>query len=210
MVKPTSRNEADPIPAPARGSVRSSAGEETPPAILRDEIAFSWVREVAELEALETSWRSLEHRDTTTVFQTFEWVRHWCRHYVEQPRKRFGRTRQNCLAIVVGRMAGKVVTIWPLTQKCGVRTARLEWLGVPVSQYGDALFADEVDPVNVACATLEFLSRHSKSDALVLTKVRECSPLTEALVASNATCTGTDTAPFLSLQEDGIPAHSDD
>ncbi|MEL7542369.1 MAG: GNAT family N-acetyltransferase [Pseudomonadota bacterium] len=177
---------------------------------LTNEITYTWVREVPDLDALEASWRALEADDTTTLFQTYDWVRHWCRHYVEQPRKSFARSRQNCLAIVVGRVAGRVVTIWPLTQKCGVRTARLEWLGAPVSQYGDALFARDVDPALVARASLDFLSQHSEADALVLNKVRDDSPLTAALEACNATCTGTDTAPFLSLAAGTDPTHAND
>ena len=85
-------------------------------------VKLSVVSTREDFDALEAEWAALEARVEAPhqVFQSFNWCWHWCNHYL--PRANGGKPSLE-LAIVTGRMAGRLVMVWPLVteRKLGVR-----------------------------------------------------------------------------------------
>ena len=75
--------------------------------------ALDWqlISTIDEFERLRPEWAALQQQmpDVSRVFADFDWNWHWCRHYLG--------ARGGQLAVVVGRHAGAVVTIWPLVRQ---------------------------------------------------------------------------------------------
>lgn len=97
-----------------------------------DALAASTLRTLAGLESLADEWRRLENApgSATTPFQTFDFQRHWARHFA---------ANGDALRIVTVREHGRLVLILPLAvDRTPVgRVAR--WAGDPILQYGDAV-----------------------------------------------------------------------
>ncbi len=92
----------------------------------------------AEFDALEDEWNALFARagQGTQLFQTFNWLWHWCNHFVDGcPGTR--------LSVVTARRHGRLVLVWPLVSERAGLLTRLSWMGEPVSQYGDVVMEDE-------------------------------------------------------------------
>ena len=106
-------------------------------------IRFDLVSGADAFETLEPEWDALfaSSGRPTQVFQTFAWNWHWCRHYL--PKASPGSRSR--LAVVTGRLSGRLVLVLPLVLERVFGLRRLAWMGDPVSQYGDALVAPEAD-----------------------------------------------------------------
>jgi CelD/BcsL family acetyltransferase involved in cellulose biosynthesis len=118
------------------------AGAATHRSDVRASVELDWhvIDSFAAFEQLEPDWDALLERvapPAGKVFLSYNWNWHWCRHYLVKQSDR--------LAVVVGRHEGEVVAIWPMaTQRmAGLRVAT--FMGMPVSQYGEAL-VDRTDP----------------------------------------------------------------
>lgn len=110
---------------PAADGVRSQA-----PAALPDDIRLSVH---ADLSAVEQDWREFERRADGTVFQTFDWLSTWQRH--------IGVRSGVTPAIVIGRDAGGILFILPLSTRAVGFARELTWLGSDLCDYNAPLLA---------------------------------------------------------------------
>lgn len=160
-------------------------------------IKFDLVSDLAAFETLEPEWDALFDASgrPTQVFQTFAWNWHWCRHYLGQPASHPACT----LAIVTGRISGKLVLVWPLVLERIAGLRQLNWMGDPVSQYGDVLAAPEADDDAVLLAAWSFARSATRADVAHLRKVRANSIAARALNRLGAKIVATEQAPYLDL-----------
>ncbi len=161
------------------------------------ELMFGVVDTLDALKELEHDWNVLheKHGQSTQLFQTYTWVRHWCQHFL--PEQSSSTTTR--LHIITAHRNGQLVLILPLVQTCTHGQCRLEWLGAPVSQYGDVLVERRPDTHATVARALDFLSHTSGGDIVVLRKVRADSVLADILEAWSPTQTAADIAPAVTL-----------
>lgn len=148
---------ARPIPRPG---LRAAPGHAA--------VTIDLVSDRAGFDALEPEWNDLFARagKDTQVFQTFNWNWHWANHYL--PAGGSGRT----LAIVTVRRDGRLVMLWPLVMERTAGLKVLQWMGEPVSQYGDVLAEDAADTTDLLHRAWAFITRTLRADAVSLRKVR--------------------------------------
>lgn len=156
-------------------------------------ITFDLITNVAAFETLEPEWDALfaAAGRPTQVFQTFAWNWHWCRHYLPTSRSR--------LAIVTGRLSGRLVLVWPLVLDGVAGLRRLAWMGDPVSQYGDILAAAEADDDAILLAAWAFALGASRADFAHLRKVRADSIAARVFDRLGASIVATEQAPYIDL-----------
>ncbi len=163
------------------------------------DITFDIVSDRAGFLALQEDWDALFEQSARShqLFQSFNWLRHWCRHYVWADRVEAAPR----LCIVVGRTQGRVSMMWPLVRGPMFGMSRITWMGDPVSQYGDVLVEDGPH----APALLEAGWRHVREslhgDAIVLRKVRDDGALAPLLRRLGVAVTDEERAPFADLTD---------
>ena len=86
-----------------------------------------------DLSAVEPDWRDFERRADGTVFQSFDWLATWQRH--------IGALTGARPAIVVGRDAGGILFILPLSTRAVGFARELTWLGSDLCDYNAPLLA---------------------------------------------------------------------
>lgn len=160
-------------------------------------VTFDLVADLAAFETLEPEWDALFAAAglPTQVFQTFAWNWHWCRHYLPQPASKSASR----LAIVTGRLSGRLVMVWPLVLERIAGLRQLSWMGDPVSQYGDILAAPEARDDATLAAAWAFALRATRADLAHLRKVREDSIAARTLHHMGAKTVATELAPYLDL-----------
>ena len=145
--------------APAR-QLPFSAGH-CPPGVsrldahLNHELDFDVICDLEAFLQLEADWTKLfrEHGQSQQMFQTFDWVAAWSRDYLGP----VNAAAQSTLHIVTARQAGELVLVMPLIRTCVHGQCRIEWLGHPVSQYGDVLVNLHADAYDLVAAALTFV-----------------------------------------------------
>ena len=147
---------------------------------------------------LEAEWNALfaSARGASCMFLGFNWLWHWCDHYLDQSRQQ--------LAIVTGRHEGRLVMVWPLVieRRFGVKTAR--FAGAPVSQYGDILVdAHAPDHHEWIAEAWGYITRELAVDVVHLCKVRADSCLLPLLRRLGANASNQQSAPFIGLAGGG-------
>ncbi len=159
-------------------------------------LTFDLVTDLGAFETLEPEWDALfgTAGRPTQVFQTFAWNWHWCRHYLDRSPKSRAQ-----LAIVTGRLQGRLVLVWPLVLERVAGLRRLAWMGDPVSQYGDVLVAPEADDDAILLAAWAFALRTTRADLAHLRKVRDDSMAARVLDRPGARIIATEQAPYLDL-----------
>lgn len=159
-------------------------------------LSFALVETLAGFEALEADWNGLFARAARPehVFQTFAWNWHWCRHYL--PRE--GRAGPR-LAIVTGRINGRLELLLPLVvvRKAGLK--HLAWMGEPVSQYGDIVVSDRAASLETLTAAWRFAIENTRADLANLRKVRADAVAAPLIASIGAHVTATEEAPYLDL-----------
>ena len=139
----------------------------------------------------------LEHADGHQAFQCPQLLRAWCRYYLPQSASE--------LAIVVGRRNDKPVLYVPLVRTFKFGIGVLQWAGLPIAQYGDAVVSAQVNATEVACAALKFAAKATGADLFHLRKVRADAAVTNALAKAGVPSTNETEAPFVDLN-----SYSDD
>ncbi|PYM61430.1 MAG: hypothetical protein DMD79_12855 [Candidatus Rokuibacteriota bacterium] len=134
------------------------------------------VRTDAGFDALEDSWNLLLRDADVSVFQTFEWLRAWWRH--------FGKDRKlHCLVFTED---GRTVGIAPMFQRpvrvAGLRIAtRLRFIGCGISDYLDVIMARGYEE-SVLKALARYLRLHPEEwDIFEIIDVNERSPVFRTL-----------------------------
>lgn len=161
--------------------------------------AFEIVSDRTGFLALRNEWDALFERSGKShqLFQTFDWLNLWCRHYVGTG----GSFSAPSLRIVVGRARGRVVLIWPLAQVRMLGMSRIGWMGDPVGQYGDVLIEDGPRRMARLEASWDYLQDALPGDAVLLRKVRDDSAVVPLLRKLGVTVTGEEQAPFADLTD---------
>jgi CelD/BcsL family acetyltransferase involved in cellulose biosynthesis len=151
----------------------------------------------AGFDALEAEWNALFERAgrSTQLFQSFNWLWHWCNHYLEDSST--GGSTQ--LAIATARREGRLVMVWPLVRSRSAGITMLSWMGEPVSQYGDVLVDDVADGEAILRAAWTFIATQSGADVVLLRKVRADAAIAPLLSEVGAVVTERLEAPYLDL-----------
>ena len=151
------------------------------------------------LMAIEPEWAKLFESSArpTHVFQSFNWCWHWCRHYLGGDASNGPR-----LAIVTGRLSGKLALVMPLVAQRMAGLTELLWLGEPVSQYGDILASDDASDIQCLERAWQFAIAETKADVANLRRVRSDAVAAPLLARLAATVTAVEEAPFLALGND--------
>jgi CelD/BcsL family acetyltransferase involved in cellulose biosynthesis len=158
-------------------------------------LAVSIVRTRAQFDALEADWNALFARCArgANIFQSFNWNWHWANVYLAKTQSR------RALALIALYRGDRLVALWPLqeTRLLGARV--LEWMGGPVSQYGDIL----IDPEEEALAILDHgwraITQDLRVDALNLRKVRADASVLPLLQTQRSRIAHRCEAPFLDI-----------
>lgn len=172
--------------APAPAARRDAAAQPT----------FDLVTTREGFDALEDSWNALFQRAgrDTHLFQTFNWLWHWANHFLPGSGKPGPE-----LAIVTGRVDGRLAMVWPLVLERTGPIRRLGWMGDPVSQYGDVLMDERPDAHELLGAAWDFVIERTGANVVQLRKVRADSVVAPFLAAIGASVTAELRAPFLDL-----------
>ncbi len=160
--------------------------------------ALSLITTRAAFDALESDWNDLFARcgKGVSVFQSFNWLWHWCNHFLEEDRTGLARTR---LAILTGRREGRLIMAWPLAMETVGSVRKLVWMGDPVGQYGDALIEESGDKIQLLDEAWRFLQTNCQADVIRLRKVRADASVAPLLARSRAMVSEALTAPYLNL-----------
>lgn len=109
------------------------AAAHSPSDLLRVNVLSS----AAAIAEMETAWRALEERvSSTRIFQTHGWCLQWARN-VEALGISCWQIR-----VVTVLSGGRLVLVWPLAIARGKLLKTARWLGEPLTQYGDVLAED--------------------------------------------------------------------
>jgi len=152
------------------------------------------VETLEEVLAVEADWRGLETRaPEATPFQGFD----WCRAWIEATG---AAGTPEALRIVTVRDRGRLVLLWPLAIRrlWGFRVAN--WLGEPLTQYGDALVEMSEDRARWLDAAWDEIRSWPDVDALELRRVRADAAVVVLPALSNHAGRRADSAPFLDLR----------
>lgn len=191
---------AEPTPAAA-----ATVSTPTPASALRDAAAplavppieIAIVGDRAGFDALERDWNDLYERAgrPSQLFLGFNWCWHWCNHYLPQLAQRRG----NGLAIVTGRIGGRLAMIWPLVRERRRGLTSLAWLGAPVSQYGDVLVEGGLATEALLEAGWQAIRQRLGADLLSLRKVRDDAACAAFLALKGLTVDEVEEAPQVNI-----------
>jgi CelD/BcsL family acetyltransferase involved in cellulose biosynthesis len=157
---------------------------------------FTLVSTRRDFDALDGEWTALFDRAGTGrhVFQSFNWLWHWCNHYLGV---------RDTLAIVTVRREGRLVMVWPLIISPCSGACWLLWMGDPVSQYGDILAEDMPDQRALMRRAFDFAVSATGVDAIELRKVRTDATVAPLMIERGMRITGSEEAPFTDLAKAG-------
>ena len=157
------------------------------------EIAVETIETFERFEQLEGDWNKLYARNAqpANVFQSFNWHLHWARNYLGK--------NTTSLRIVAAFAGDELVMLWPLVMSKSMGVRQLNWMGAPVSQYGDILIDRKIDGHGVAEAVWSYISSKLKVDLIALEKVRSDALVSAVLKAKKVMVTGCMKAPYLDL-----------
>ncbi|MGQ0673368.1 MAG: GNAT family N-acetyltransferase [Hyphomicrobium sp.] len=181
----TERNSAAGAPDPHR---------QTPPSHLQ----LALVSDRAGFDALEADWNDLFARAGAShqLFLTFNWLWHWCNHYLPAQAST-GRGAR--LSILTGRRNGQLIMVWPLVVEPSGGLSVLSWMGDPVSQYGDVLIDDLPDTETLLAEAWAHIRHTISADVARLRKVRADARVAPLLARLGGEVTERLEAPFLDL-----------
>lgn len=119
-------------------AMSAAAGRDKPPARKNADIGIALVTSLDDFAAMRGEWDALFERSALPqqVFQSFTFLWHWARHYLDA---------KSALSIVIGRMDGRLVMVWPLVRRRWLGLDTLRFMGVPVAQFGDVLVDGDQD-----------------------------------------------------------------
>lgn len=159
-------------------------------------VSYALVGSIEGFEALEAEWTELLGRSAQPwqLFLSFNWNWHWCRHYAAGPGRRGAK-----LAIVTGRLDGRLVLILPLALSRVAGLRQLSWMGEPVSQYGDVIAAPEASDGATLDAAFRFAAKATRADFTHFRKVRADAQVAPLLARRATEVTAREEAPFMDL-----------
>ena len=158
------------------------------------EMQISVVRDSSSLKSLENEWMSIfETADEKCYFYGFAW--NW------QAWQDIAEKRRFRLNVIVGRVDGRVVLIWPLVIGRFFVWQIAKWLGSQTLEYHDVLVRDEPDKHRWLEAAWAHLRSKAGADAILLEGVRDKSVAASILGAKRCTIRLYDYAPFIDWRD---------
>jgi len=178
-----------------RKSVRSTSTTAKPGNL---PIQLELVTSFKDFEHLEADWNTLynEVAGPGQAFQSFNWCWHWCRHYLGDGLK------GPKLAVVCGRINGRLTLVMPLLTQRTAGLTELSWLGEPVSQYGDAVASPDAATPEMLALAWQFALSETAADVANLRRVRSDACIKPLMSGRDSHVTATTEAPFLRLADD--------
>lgn len=179
---------SEPQPNWLRGAPGALAGSAA-----AGELSLSIVATRSGFDALESDWNALfaQCARGAAVYQSFNWNWHWANAYLSQG---------DCdLAILAVRRQERLVALWPMvvTRLLGARV--VEWMGSPVSQYGDVLIAPGEDRLQSLAFGWAAIRNMLGADAVHLRKVRADAEIVPLMQQQRVAVTFRTEAPFLDI-----------
>ncbi len=157
-----------------------------------DTLSFNIIQTKQGFKDLEEEWNQLFEVSgrPSQLFQTYNWIWHWIDQFPAPP--------QN-LVILTGHQNNELVLIAPLmlTKKVGIKT--LQWIGEPVSQYGDIVIKNDGNNLKWLQQGLSFLTQSLKPDLFYLRKTRFDATITPLLENYGATILLESQAPYIEI-----------
>ncbi len=159
---------------------------------------FALVADRAGFDALEPEWNDLFARAGrgSQVFQTFNWLWHWCNHFLAAGTDTDGA---RSLAIITARRGGRLIMVWPLVKERRAGLTEISWMGEPVSQYGDILMEEASDAGALLRQAWGFIKSELAPDVARLRKVRDDAAIAPLMAELDALQTERLEAPYLDL-----------
>jgi CelD/BcsL family acetyltransferase involved in cellulose biosynthesis len=155
---------------------------------------ISVVRDLDGMKALETEWNYLfDGAKEKFYFYGFSWNWQACRHIVKKRRLR--------PYIIVGRVDGRVVLIWPLVIGRLFVWQVVKWLGSQTLEYHDVLVRDEPDKHRWMAIAWSYLCSETRADAVLLECVRDSAEVASILGQQQCTVRLYDYAPFVDWRD---------
>ncbi len=155
-------------------------------------LTVSVVRTRSGFDSLEDKWNDLFARCASGrhVFQSFNWNWHWANAYLAADAE---------LAVMAMYRADKLVALWPLVLARLPALRLIEWMGAPVSQYGDVLIDPAEDQALILQRGWDVIGQDLRVDALHLRKVRADANVRPLLQGHQATEMLANDAPYLDI-----------
>ena len=159
---------------------------------------FEIIGSLTEFERLEDDWRNLfaGNDQRRNVFASFDWNRAVLNSCWPASSK-----GSYALTIVVGRRRGKAELICPLVlfNRFGIK--ELNWIGDPVSQYGDVIAKPGNSRPHLIDAALKFAARETAADAFILKRVRDDAAVAATLKLNDRIVMRRLRAPYIDLEQ---------
>ncbi len=167
------------------------------PTAAQPSVIYEVIEDAAAFDALQDEWNALYEcaGSSSQPFLSFEWHRHWLRHYHAGQSHPLGVR----LAVLVGRKDGRAVVIWPLVTKRMAGMTYLYWMGQPVSQYGDVLVEASGGNDGLLRESWSIVLSRQRPDVITLRKVRSDAAVAGLLKEKGALATKSQKAPFVAL-----------
>lgn len=148
-------------------------------------------------DSLASDWSALFTRagNGAQAFQTFNWLWHWCNHYLDETSDR------ETLAIVTGRRSGRLVLVWPLVVERGTGVVKLTSMGAPVGQYSDALVEPSIEAPQQLRDAWDTVVSAVKPDLVWLPRVRDDAAIAPLVKDLGALATQRMEAPYIDLRD---------
>lgn len=153
---------------------------------------FAIVSTLDDFDALKEDWTKLyeNHGKDTQLFQTYNWNWHWLHQF---------KDNRPDIQILTGYIDDELVLVIPLilTRPLGIKI--LQWMGAPVSQYGDILIKNDANNLKWLQKAFTHLNNTIKPDLYYLRKTRFDAPITPMLESYGASVIEEMAAPYIEL-----------
>ncbi|MFN3624907.1 MAG: GNAT family N-acetyltransferase [Hyphomicrobium sp.] len=176
---------------------RDCAGDAPPSPQAATALDYDIVTTRSGFDNLASDWNALFVRagNGAQAFQTFNWLWHWCNHYLDEASDR------ETLAIVTGRRSGRLVLVWPLVVERGTGVVKLTSMGAPVSQYSDALIEPSIEAPQQLRDAWDKVVSAFKPDLVWLPRVRDDAAIAPLMKDIGALATQRMEAPYIDLRD---------
>ena len=155
---------------------------------------ISVITDLNGMKSLEVEWNHLfDDIKEKFYFYGFSWNWHACQHFVKK--RRLG------LRIIVGRVDGRVVLIWPLVVVRFFGWQIVKWLGSQTLEYHDLLVRDEPEKHRWLASAWSHMRSEFKADAVLLECVRDGAEVISILGQQPSTVRLYDYAPSVEWED---------
>ncbi|MEL7048128.1 MAG: GNAT family N-acetyltransferase [Pseudomonadota bacterium] len=170
-------------------------------------VEFEVISSVEAFYDLASDWDELFERcgRPEQLFQKSGWCQAWVETYLHaehEAAKSARRMPDTSLFIVTARRAGRLVMLWPMARSRVSGLWQLGWLGMPMTQYGDALLDTENSGEEILLNAWSFILANANVSYLHLSNIRATATVAPLLETVGAVKTVVRSAPFMRFKPD--------